>query len=77
MSKFLILPVTRHVNAAAVAQSVAQALPQAAVFNPVQDAHAVEQLLAAGKGDDWLDDLIGKTAIECAKPGHPRHHARC
>ncbi len=62
MSKFLILPVTRHVNAAAVAQSVAQALPQAAVFNPVQDACAVEQLLAAGKGDDWLDDLIGKTA---------------
>lgn len=63
MSKILIVPVNRHINAAAVAQSLADKLPDAAVFNPVADCERAETLLAAGEGDDWLDLLVGEAAL--------------
>lgn len=62
MSKILIVPVNRHINVAAVAQAVANALPNAAVFNPLADLNRAQDLLAAGKGDDWLDSLIGEAS---------------
>ena len=60
MSKILIVPVGRYANSGAVAQAVAATLPDAAVFNPLADAERAERLLAEGKGDDWLDLLVGE-----------------
>ena len=60
MSKILIVPVGRYANSGAVAQAVAATLPDAAVFNPLADAERAERLLAKGKGDDWLDLLVGE-----------------
>ncbi|MDO4434102.1 MAG: phosphate acetyltransferase [Alysiella sp.] len=60
MSNILIVPVNRHLNAGAVAQSLADSLPNAAVFNPLADAERAENLLAAGKSDDWYDLLVGE-----------------
>ena len=45
MSKILIVPVNRHINVAAVAQAVANALPNAAVFNPLADLNRAQDLL--------------------------------
>ena len=60
MSKILIVPVGRYANSGAVAQAVAATLPDAAVFNPLADAERAERLLSEGKGDDWLDLLVGE-----------------
>lgn len=67
MSKILIVPVGRHLHTAAVAQTMASALPDAAVFNPLADEKRAIELLAAGKSDDWFDLLIGEAAALSAK----------
>ncbi len=62
MSKILIVPVGKNSDAAAVARAVAEKLPEAAVFNPLQDAGRANRLLAMGKSDDWLDELVGEAS---------------
>ena len=62
MANILVLPTCAHVDAAAVAQSIAAALPDAAVFNPLADAGRAANLIAAGKADDWFDALVGEVA---------------
>ncbi|XXQ69286.1 phosphate acetyltransferase [Neisseriaceae bacterium B1] len=62
MSYVLIVPVNRHVNAAAMAQAVAKAFPDAAVYNPFADLERANNMLAIGEGDDWLDVLVGEVA---------------
>ena len=44
------------------AQSIAAALPDAVVFNPLADAKRAADLIAAGKADDWFDALVGEVA---------------
>ena len=62
MTNILILPTCAHADAAAAAQAVAAALPDAAVLNPLADAARAEALIAQGKADDWLDALVGEAA---------------
>lgn len=62
MSYILIVPVNRHVNAATIAQAVAKALPDAAVYHPFADLERANTMLASGEGDDWLDILVGEAA---------------
>ena len=62
MANILILPTCAHADAAAAAQAVAAALPDAAVLNPLADAARAEALIAQGKADDWLDALVGEAA---------------
>ena len=62
MANILILPTCQHTNAADIAQSVAAILPGAVVFNPLADASRAQNLIAAGKTDDWLDALVGEVA---------------
>lgn len=62
MANILIIPTCAHVNVAEVAQSVALALPDAKVFNPLANLERAENLIAAGKADDWLDALVGEVA---------------
>lgn len=67
MAKILVVPVNRHINIAAVAQTLAATLPDAAVFNPVADLVRAQDYLAAGEGDDWLDLLIGEASAYAQK----------
>lgn len=62
MAKILIVPVCAHVDMPSVAKAVAAELPDAAVFNPLADIFEAEQLVGAGKADDWLDSLVGRMA---------------
>lgn len=62
MAYILVVPTNRHVNAAAVTQAVAKALPDAAVFNPLANLERANAMLVQGKGDDWLDILVGEVA---------------
>jgi len=62
MANILVLPTCAHVDAAAAAQSIAAALPDAVVFNPLADAKRAADLIAAGKADDWFDALVGEVA---------------
>lgn len=62
MANILILPTCQHTNAADIAQSVAAILPGAVVFNPLADVSRAQNLIAAGKTDDWLDALVGEVA---------------
>lgn len=62
MSTILIVPVGRHIPTAAVAKSVASALPDAGVFNPLTDTERAISLLTTGKSDDWFDLLVGEAA---------------
>ncbi|MDK4679726.1 phosphate acetyltransferase [Kingella negevensis] len=47
MANILVLPTCAHVDTAAVAQAIAAALPDAAVFNPFAEADQAESLIAA------------------------------
>lgn len=62
MTNILIIPTCAHVDAAAVAQSVAVSLSDAVVFNPLADAERALNLIASGKTDDWLDILVSEVA---------------
>ncbi len=62
MAYILILPTCAHSNAAAVAQTVAAALPDAVVFNPMANAERALSLIAAGKNHDWFDALVVEAA---------------
>ncbi|SSY80379.1 phosphate acetyltransferase [Alysiella crassa] len=62
MAYILILPTCAHSQTAQVAQTVAAALPDAVVFNPMANAERAQNLIAAGKNDDWFDALIGEAA---------------
>ena len=44
MANILVLPTCAHVDAAAAAQSIAAALPDAVVFNPLADAKRAADL---------------------------------
>lgn len=62
MAYILVVPVNRHVNGAAIAQTLAKSLPDAVVFNPFADLERATTMLASGEGDDWLDVLVGEAA---------------
>lgn len=62
MANILVVPTCAHVNVAEASQAVAAVLPNAVVFNPMADAARAENLIAAGKNDDWFDALVGETA---------------
>ena len=62
MTNILIIPTCAHVDAAAVAQSVAVSLSDAVVFNPLADAERALNLIASGKTDGWLDILVSEVA---------------
>lgn len=58
MNYFLVMPVCVHADVAKVADQLVHALPDAAVLNPLADEKKVKSLIAQGKIDDWLDDLL-------------------
>ena len=62
MANIFILPTCSHVDAAAAAQAVAVSLSDAVVFNPLADLERAENMIVAGKADDWLDVLVGEVA---------------
>ena len=67
MANILVVPVCPHVDAVEVVEALAAALPEAAVFNVLENAAEAERLIAAGEADDWLDLLIGRAAQVGAK----------
>ena len=62
MANILIFPVTRAVDTLAVAHDVAKLFNQAEVFNPFVDLARTNEMLNAGKCDDWLDNLVSDVA---------------
>lgn len=62
MANILLVPVCIHADLAGDAAALAAALPDAAVFNVLDDAAEAERLIAEGKGDDWMDALVGRAA---------------
>ena len=62
MANILIFPVNRAVDTLAVAHDVAKLFNQAEVFNPFVDLARTNEMLNAGKCDDWLDNLVSDVA---------------
>lgn len=62
MANILILPTCAHADVAITAQNIARLLPNSAVLNPLVDVNRVCNLIAQGKTDDWLDELVGEVA---------------
>ncbi|MDO5059046.1 MAG: phosphate acetyltransferase [Neisseria sp.] len=62
MANILLVPVSAQADLANEAAALAAALPDAAVLNALENAAEAQALIAAGKGDDWIDALVGKAA---------------
>lgn len=62
MANILLVPVCPMANAEKVAQELANVLPNTGVLNVLDNAVEAERLVAAGKGGDWIDGLVGKVA---------------
>ncbi|ULJ63343.1 phosphate acetyltransferase [Wielerella bovis] len=60
MANILILPTCAHVDAVAATQAVTALLDDAASFNPMADFARAENMIAAGKADDWLEVLVSE-----------------
>ena len=75
MAKVLIVPVCPHVDAVEAAEALAAALPDAAVFNVLENQAEAERLIAAGEADDWMDLLVGRAA-QINKANWPSKTAR-
>ena len=62
MANILVVPVCAHVELAQVSAALAAALPNAAVFNALDNTLEAEKLIGAGLADDWFDLLVGRVA---------------
>lgn len=62
MANILVVPVCAYVELAHVTAAIAEALPNATVFNALENNLEAEKLIGAGLADDWFDLLVGRVA---------------